>query len=161
MWHELLWVFPFILLLASIAVLPLVQKHWWEKNFSLVSFGLGLVIVLRYIFVLHDTHGLTHTGFEYISFICLIGSLYVVSGGIHINVKGEATPLVNCIFLGIGAVLANFLGTTGASMVLIRPWIRMNKYRITAYHIVFFIFIVSNVGGGLTPIGDPPLSSAI
>lgn len=157
MWHELIWVLPFMLLLASIAVLPLVQKHWWEKNFALVSFGLGLIIVLRYIFILHDSHTLLHTGFEYISFICLIGSLYVVSGGIHINVKGEATPLVNCVFLGIGAVLANFLGTTGASMVMIRPWIRMNKYRITAYHIVFFIFIVSNVGGGLTPIGDPPL----
>jgi len=100
---------------------------------------------------------LLHTGFEYISFICLIGSLYVVSGGIHLSVKGEATPLVNSVFLLIGALFANLLGTTGASMVLIRPWIRMNKYRITAYHIVFFIFIVSNIGGGLTPIGDPPL----
>jgi Na+/H+ antiporter NhaD/arsenite permease-like protein len=72
-------------------------------------------------------------------------------------VKGEATPLANVVFLGVGAVLANILGTTGASMLLIRPWIRMNKYRVTAYHIVFFIFIVSNVGGCLTPIGDPPL----
>jgi len=80
-----------------------------------------------------------------------------VSGGIHINVKGEATPLVNTVFLGIGAVVANLLGTTGASMLMIRPWLRMNKYRITALHVVFFIFIVSNVGGCLTPIGDPPL----
>ena len=97
------------------------------------------------------------SGTEYVSFIALIGSLFVVSGGIHINVKGEATPLKNVLFLFVGAVLANVLGTTGASMLLIRPWIRMNKYRITAHHVVFFIFIVSNVGGCLTPIGDPPL----
>ena len=71
--------------------------------------------------------------------------------------RGEATPHVNTLFLLVGAVLANFLGTTGASMLLIRPWIRMNKYRITAHHVVFFIFVVSNVGGCLTPIGDPPL----
>jgi Na+/H+ antiporter NhaD/arsenite permease-like protein len=98
-----------------------------------------------------------HTASEYVSFIALIGSLYVVAGGIHINVKGEATPAQNVLFLAIGAVISNVLGTTGASMLMIRPWIRMNKYRVTAHHIVFFIFIVSNVGGCLTPIGDPPL----
>ena len=87
-----------------------------------------------------------HTGVEYFSFIALIGSLFVVSGGIHISVKGEATPLANTAFLGIGAVIANLLGTTGASMLLIRPWLRMNKYRITAHHVVFFIFVVANVG---------------
>ena len=81
----------------------------------------------------------------------------MVSGGIYIRVKGEATPTRNCLYLIVGAVLANVLGTTGASMMLIRPWIRMNKYRITGFHIPFFIFIVSNVGGCLTPIGDPPL----
>src|SRR5206468_4447088 len=94
---------------------------------------------------------------EYITFICLIASLFVISGGIHINVKGEATPSVNVLFLLIGALASNVLGTTGASMLLIRPWLRLNKYRVTAYHVVFFIFIVSNVGGCLTPIGDPPL----
>lgn len=98
-----------------------------------------------------------HSLEEYVGFIALIGSLFVVSGGIHITVKGEATPRMNCIFLVIGAVLANVIGTTGASMVLIRPWIRMNRYRFTHFHTVFFIFIVSNVGGSLTPIGDPPL----
>ena len=87
----------------------------------------------------------------------LIGSLFVVAGGIHIKTSGEATPLQNVIFLLIGGMLANFVGTTGASMVLIRPFIRMNKIRINAFHIVFFIFVVSNVGGALTPIGDPPL----
>jgi Na+/H+ antiporter NhaD/arsenite permease-like protein len=94
---------------------------------------------------------------EYVGFMSLIGSLFVIAGGIHITVKGEATPGINCLYLLLGAVLANVIGTTGASMLLIRPWIRMNKYRITSFHVVFFIFIVSNVGGCLTPIGDPPL----
>ena len=154
---ELIWALPFVLLLACIAILPLAQKHWWEKNFQFVSAGLALIVIVHYVFQLKHSEILFHTALEYFSFICLIGSLFIVSGGIHINVKGEATPLVNCVFLAIGAVLANLLGTTGASMVLVRPWIRMNKYRITAFHTVFFIFIVSNVGGGLTPIGDPPL----
>lgn len=157
MLSELIWVLPFILLLASIAILPLANKHWWEKNFALVSFGLGLVVIFHYLVQLRNSDSLLHTASEYFSFISLIGSLFVVSGGIHINVKGEATPVANTVFLLIGAILANFLGTTGASMILIRPWIRMNKYRLTAFHIVFFIFIVSNVGGGLTPMGDPPL----
>lgn len=157
MWVELLWALPFLLLLVGIAVLPLVQKHWWEKNFMFFSLGLALITVSHYLFQIKRPEILLHTGFEYFSFICLIGSLFVVSGGIHIQVKGEATPVVNSVFLGIGAVLANLLGTTGASMVLVRPWIRMNKYRFTSFHAVFFIFIVSNVGGALTPIGDPPL----
>jgi Na+/H+ antiporter NhaD/arsenite permease-like protein len=108
-----------------------------------------------YLFGLHAYTRVLHVAHEYVSFIALIGSLFVVSGGIHINVKGEATPMTNVLFLLFGAVIANVLGTTGASMLLIRPWIRMNKYRITAHHIVFFIFIVSNIGGCLTPIGDP------
>lgn len=157
MFRELIWSAPFALLLVSIAVLPLLQKEWWEKNFIWVSFGLALVVILHYVFQLRDVHSLLGTGFEYLSFIVLIGSLFIVSGGIHINVKGEATPAANCLFLFIAAILANVLGTTGASMVLVRPWIRMNKYRLTAFHIVFFIFLVSNIGGGLTPIGDPPL----
>src|SRR3989338_2077765 len=154
---ELAWSAPFVALLLSIAIIPLINKHFWEKFYPLIAGLLGLLVVVHYVFQLHDTHSLTHTLHEYISFIALIGSLYVVAGGIHINVKGEATPLGNCVFLLIGAVLANFLGTTGASMILIRPWMRMNKYRLTTFHIVFFIFIVSNIGGGLTPIGDPPL----
>jgi Na+/H+ antiporter NhaD/arsenite permease-like protein len=86
-----------------------------------------------------------------------VGSLFVISGGISISMKGEATPWRNTLFLAIGAILSNIIGTTGASMLMIRPWIRMNKYRITGQHIVFFIFVISNCGGALTPIGDPPL----
>ncbi len=154
---ELLWTIPFVALLASIALFPLIHKHWWEKNYPWVSLGLGAIVVYRLLFQLNDTQSLVHTAHEYFSFIALIGSLFIVAGGIHIQVKGEATPIANCVFLLVGSVLANFLGTTGASMVMIRPWIRMNKYRLTAFHIVFFIFLVSNIGGALTPIGDPPL----
>ena len=98
-----------------------------------------------------------HTLSEYISFIALLSSLFVASGGILIRVDRKSTPLANVIFLAFGAVISNIIGTTGASMLLIRPFIRMNKERIEPYHIIFFIFIVSNVGGALTPIGDPPL----
>lgn len=154
---SLLWSIPFVLLLSSIAVLPLLAKQWWEKKYAWISLGLGMCTVAYYLAGLHRFETLWHTAQDYLSFISLITCLFIVSGGIHIRVKGEAKPWVNCLFLFVGAVLANFLGTTGASMVLIRPWIRMNKYRITAAHIVFFIFIVSNVGGCLTPIGDPPL----
>jgi Na+/H+ antiporter NhaD/arsenite permease-like protein len=150
-------IFPFGLLLATIALAPLVFGRWWSRHYPKVAYALGAITLSYYLFGLRAHERVLHTGIEYVSFIALIGSLYVVSGGIHINVKGEATPLVNVIFLLIGALIANVLGTTGASMLLIRPWLRMNRYRITAHHVVFFIFIVSNIGGCLTPIGDPPL----
>jgi Na+/H+ antiporter NhaD/arsenite permease-like protein len=153
--------FPFGLLLLFIATMPLAPpkaKHWWEHNYPLVSIGLGAVVAGYYFLKLSEGGGLiAHTLYEYFSFIALIGSLFVVSGGIHIKVKGESTPTSNVVFLAVGAIVANLIGTTGASMVLIRPWIRMNKIRISPFHVVFFIFIVSNVGGALTPIGDPPL----
>lgn len=154
---ELIWVLPFIALLGAIAVMPLANRRWWETYYPFVSAALGAIVIARYFFFLGDTQSLAGVGLEYVSFICLIGSLFVVSGGIHISVKGEATPAVNTLFLAVGALVSNVLGTTGASMVMIRPWLRMNKYRLTAHHIVFFIFVISNVGGALTPIGDPPL----
>jgi len=162
MGHETLapnpWmILPFAILLGMIALAPLLAGKWWAKQYPKVALALGAITLCYYVFGLHAYTRVLHVTHEYVSFIALIGSLFVVSGGIHINVKGEATPWTNVVFLLIGAVLANVLGTTGASMLLIRPWIRMNKYRITAHHIVFFIFIVSNVGGCLTPIGDPPL----
>jgi Na+/H+ antiporter NhaD/arsenite permease-like protein len=152
-----LMIAPFALLLAAIALAPLLAGKWWHKNYPKVAIALGAITLAYYLFGLHAHERVLETAHEYVSFIALIGSLYVVSGGIHIGVKGGATPLRNVVFLFIGAIIANVLGTTGASMLMIRPWIRMNKYRITAHHIVFFIFIVSNVGGCLTPIGDPPL----
>lgn len=157
-----LWlILPFALLLLLIATMPLTaprMKHWWEHNYPIVAVGLGLLVAGYYLFRMPagGVHVL-HTLHEYFSFIALIGSLFVVAGGIHIKVKGESTPVMNVVFLAVGAIAANIIGTTGASMVMIRPWIRMNKVRISAFHVVFFIFIVSNVGGALTPIGDPPL----
>jgi Na+/H+ antiporter NhaD/arsenite permease-like protein len=150
-------ILPFGLLLGTIALAPVLAQQWWLKHYPKVAYALSAITLAYYVFGLHAYERILSVGHEYVSFIVLIGSLYIVSGGIHIEVKGEATPHSNTLFLLLGAVLANLLGTTGASMLLIRPWIRMNKYRITAYHIVFFIFIVSNVGGCLTPVGDPPL----
>lgn len=148
---------PFVVLLLCIALMPLFASHFWEHHYPKVAIGLGLVTAAYYLFGLHHGAAVLHSMMEYVSFMALIGSLFVISGGINIRVKGEATPFVNTLFLLIGGVIANLIGTTGASMLLIRPWIKMNKYRITKFHIVFFIFIVSNVGGALTPIGDPPL----
>ena len=156
-----LLIIPFGLLLLLIATMPLSPakiKHFWEHNYHFIALGLAAFVAGFYLLKIPEGSGhILGTIKEYFSFIALIGSLFVVAGGIHIKTSGEATPLQNVIFLLIGGVLANFVGTTGASMVLIRPFIRMNKIRVSAYHIVFFIFIVSNVGGALTPIGDPPL----
>jgi Na+/H+ antiporter NhaD/arsenite permease-like protein len=152
---------PFGLLLLLIAVMPLSPqgiKHFWDCYYPHVAIGLGLAVAAYYLVILPGGgETVLHTVEEYLAFICLIGSLFVVAGGIHLRVQDEATPLANVVFLAIGALTANVIGTTGASMVLIRPWIRMNKIRISPYHVVFFIFVVSNVGGALTPIGDPPL----
>ena len=148
---------PFGMLLASIALMPFLNGPWWHHHYPKVAVVLGAIVVAYYLFGMGAVTRMLHAGEEYVSFIALVGSLYVVVGGIHIRVKGEASPAVNVLYLLIGAVLANFIGTTGASMLMVRPYIRMNKIRISAYHVVFFIFIVSNVGGGLTPIGDPPL----
>ena len=150
-------ILPFVALLLAIAIAPFIHRHWWEHNYPYVSIALGLITVLYYVFGLQNVERLLHTGIEYVSFIALIGSLFVVAGGIHIKIKGKSKPLANVFLLAIGAVVSNLVGTTGASMILIRPYIRVNRYRIKPYHIVFFIFVVSNMGGALTPIGDPPL----
>ena len=154
-------VLPFASLLLLIAVVPLGPgwlKHFWEKYYHYVAVGLGLIPALYYMLELPGGLPAVRNAIDdYLSFICLIGSLFIVSGGIHIRVKGDGTPFNNTVFLAIGALAANLIGTTGASMLLIRPWIRMNEYRFSPFHVVFFIFIISNCGGALTPIGDPPL----
>jgi Na+/H+ antiporter NhaD/arsenite permease-like protein len=150
-------ILPFALLLGAMAVVPLLAPNWWLRHYAKVALGLGAVTLVYYVLILRDAPRVLHTAHDYASFIMLVGSLFVVSGGIHIGVKGEATPLGNVVFLLVGAITANVLGTTGAAMLLIRPWIRLNQCRVTAHHVVFFIFVVANVGGCLTPIGDPPL----
>lgn len=150
-------VIPFALLLIMIATGPLFYEHFWHKNYPIVAVVLACIVVGYYLFGLHNTHGPVHALFEYVQFIALLTGLFVASGGIMIIVDKEATPRTNVVLLAIGAVLANLIGTTGASMLLIRPFIRLNKNRIKSYHIIFFIFVISNIGGSLTPIGDPPL----
>lgn len=150
-------VIPFVLLLLMIATGPLFYEHFWHKNYPIVAMALAALVVGYYLFVLGNQHGPVHALAEYVQFIALLTGLYVASGGIMIIVDKAAKPGTNVALLLFGAVIANIIGTTGASMLLIRPFIRLNKNRIKAYHIIFFIFIVSNIGGSLTPIGDPPL----
>ena len=150
-------VIPFVLLLVMIATGPLFYEHFWHKNYPIVAVSLAALVVLYYLFGIGDVNHPVHALAEYIQFIALLSSLYIASGGIMINVDKKATPLTNVGLLIIGAIISNLIGTTGASMLLVRPFIRLNKGRIQPYHIIFFIFMVSNIGGALTPIGDPPL----
>ena len=149
---------PFAGMLLAIAVLPLVVEQWWgnNRNKAIVSAVLGLPVALYFVFA--NPERLGHTALEYGAFVCLLGVLFVISGGIHIKGGPAGTPLSNTVTLALGAVIANAIGTTGASMLLIRPLLRANDHRRHRAHVViFFIFIVSNVGGCLTPLGDPPL----
>ena len=158
--HDLpaMWsIIPFALLLIMIATGPLFYEHFWHKNYPKIAVILAALVVIYYVFVLHNQHGPVHAFFEYFQFISLLAGLFIASGGIMIGIDKKSSPLLNSTILLIGAVISNIIGTTGASMLLIRPYLRLNKHRIKADHIIFFIFIVSNVGGSLTPIGDPPL----
>jgi Na+/H+ antiporter NhaD/arsenite permease-like protein len=155
-------VLPFAMLLAMIALFPLIPRisHWWENNRNklIVSSLCALCGIMLYSIPTHDLAKVLHIYLEYITFIALLASLFIVSGGIHISGAFAGLPYINTIFLGAGAILANLMGTTGASMLLIRPLIRANRLRRHKTHIIiFFIFIVSNMGGCLTPLGDPPL----
>ena len=154
-----LWsVVPFVGLLLSIALLPLRAPHFWEshKNKGLVAFLWSLPIAIYFLF--HVPHELVLSMKDYASFLLLLTALFVVSGGIVLKGDIKATPEINTLFLFVGAVLANFVGTTGASMLLIRPLLKTNSERRHTRHIpIFFIFLVSNIGGLLTPLGDPPL----
>ncbi|MBI4833770.1 MAG: sodium:proton antiporter [Planctomycetes bacterium] len=152
------WITPFVLMLLCIAILPLMFHHWWESNLNkgIISFVLGLPAVI-YVLNVYPPELLVVLQ-DYISFIILLGSLFIIAGGIYIKGSLAGSPLTNTVVLAIGAVLASFIGTTGAAMLLIRPLIRANKARKDKAHvIIFFIFIVANCGGLLTPLGDPPL----
>ncbi len=155
-------VLPFVGLLLSIAILPLAAPHFWESNRNKGSVAaLFGVPVALYLLVAHGAgglHELEEKAKEYVSFILLLASLFVVTGGIFVRGSLSGTPLVNTGLLGLGALLASWIGTTGASVLLIRPLLRANATRQrTAHIVVFFIFTVSNCGGLLTPLGDPPL----
>ncbi|MCZ6572331.1 MAG: sodium:proton antiporter [Planctomycetota bacterium] len=157
-----LWsVAPFVLTLLGIAVLPLVAPHWWESNRNRAIFVWGIAVPTAVWWVVSYGWGnLLHEWQQYISFILLLGSLYVASGGIFLRADLRGKPGVNVAVCAIGAVLANLIGTTGASMLLIRPYLKANEHRpmkSRVVTVVFFIFTVSNMGGCLTPLGDPPL----
>ena len=151
---------PFALLLLAIAVFPLVAEHWWHanRNKAIVTAVLCVPIAVYLLTLPNGPKFLWHGIEEYLSFIALLGALYAISGGVVLSGNLPAKPTTNVAFLAIGVVLANIVGTTGASMLLIRPMLRTNRERKNTRHIpIFFIFIVSNCGGLLTPLGDPPL----
>jgi Na+/H+ antiporter NhaD/arsenite permease-like protein len=151
-------VLPFVAMLLAIAICPLWVPHWWESNRSklMVSAVLGFPVLVFY--GVSHPGALLRTAEDFLSFIVLLSGLFVISGGIRLRGDLVATPATNVAFLGLGAVLASFIGTTGASMLLIRPVLQTNAERTRVKHtVIFFIFIVSNVGGMLTPLGDPPL----
>ena len=159
-------IIPFVAILLCIAILPLVPAtmHWWEHNQNKLFVALALsAVTLVYYWLVAGAAAvgsvLHHAMLdEYIPFIVLLFSLYVISGGICLKGDLAAHPLTNTAFLGIGTLLASFVGTTGASMLLIRPLLNTNAERKHVKHtVIFFIFLVSNVGGCLLPIGDPPL----
>ncbi len=165
---------PFVLLLGAIAALPLIEvtSHWWEKNRSklLVSLVLGGIVLAHYGlrgWGYHDAQPGVETVVavlehailqDYLPFLVLLFSLYVIAGGMWIEGDIRALPSVNTAFLALGALVASFVGTTGASMILVRPLLQTNSERKNVRHtMVFFIFLVSNIGGCLLPLGDPPL----
>ncbi|MCK9290990.1 MAG: sodium:proton antiporter [Bacteroidales bacterium] len=151
---------PFLFMLLMIAVGPLFFHHWWESNRNklIVSLVLGIPTAI-YLIATGFLHNLEHQLiFDYIPFIVLLGGLFIITGGINLSGDIQAKPAINTLFLAIGAVLASFMGTTGAAMLLIRPVINTNTQRRYRVHtILFFIAIVANAGGLLTPLGDPPL----
>jgi len=149
-------VFPFVGLLLSIAIAPLLSAHWWEKHSWSVSIAFGVPVAVY--FLVADPWDLIRTLRDYVGFIVLLSTLFIITGGIVVRGVFPPTPLVNAAFLTLGALIANVIGTTGASVLLIRPLLRANARRANATHVViFFIFLVSNIGGVLTPLGDPPL----
>lgn len=153
---------PFAVLLLAMSLMPFLGPKFWHHFYPHVALILGGLVASYLVTALggpsgEGPHMVAHAAVEYYAFIALVGGLFIVSGGILIDIQGRGTPFRNTVLLGIGAVLANLVGTTGASMLLIRPYLRINEGRLRPLHVVMFIFIVSNCGGLLTPVGDPPL----
>ena len=149
---------PFAAMLLAIAVCPLWNPHWWESNRNKLVVACALGLPVAGFYAARHPHVLLDTVQDYVSFMLLLTALYVIAGGIRLTGDLRATPLVNTTFLATGSVLASFLGTTGAAMLLIRPVLQTNHERTRVTHtVVFFIFLVANIGGLLTPLGDPPL----
>ncbi len=152
---------PFAGMLLSIALLPLLVPRFWHHHFGKISFFWAASLALPFLWAFRGTafHEILHILMaDYVPFIILLWSLYTVSGGILLSGTLRGTPLVNTLMLAIGTVLASWMGTTGAAMLMIRPFLRANRHRKQrTFMVVFFIFVVANIGGALTPLGDPPL----
>ena len=158
----IIWVVPFAGILLSIAIFPLVLPEFWHHNFGKVSLFWVTILIIPFLIkegVTVTVYELLHVGLlEYIPFIILLLALFTISGGVRLTGTLVGTPIVNLLIILIGTLLASLMGTTGAAMLLIRPLINANKHRKNKVHIiVFFIFLVANIGGSLTPLGDPPL----
>ena len=161
---SIFWVIPFAGILLSIAIFPLVAPHFWHRNFGKVSFFWTLSLLVPLLLNQNVGFSITlyeivHVGLlEYVPFIILLLALFTISGGVRLTGTLVGKPIINVTIILIGTLLASWMGTTGAAMLLIRPLIRANKGRKYKIHtIVFFIFLVANIGGSLTPLGDPPL----
>ena len=152
---------PFAGILLSIAIFPLVAPTFWHHHFGKVSAGWALILSIPFIIAYKGAafHSILHIVLiDYIPFIILLWGLYTAAGGIVVRGSLKGTPAVNTIILAIGTIIASWVGTTGAAMLLIRPLMRANSHRKHVTHsIIFFIFLVANIGGSLTPLGDPPL----
>src|SRR6059058_1144270 len=152
---------PFAGVLLSIALFPLLAPVFWHHHFPKVSAAWSAVLVVPFVLAYGEpaVHELAHVAVaDYVPFIILIATLFTIGGGIYVRGSLRGSPVTNCVLIAIGTVLASWVGTTGAAMLMIRPLLRANRARRHRAHtIVFFIFLVANVGGALTPLGDPPL----
>jgi Na+/H+ antiporter NhaD/arsenite permease-like protein len=153
---------PFVGLILSIALLPLFAPKFWHQNFGKIALGwtlLGAWSIAHFLSIETAVRSISHVVVEeYIPFICIVLALYTISGGLRVHIHANPTPLLNTSILLFGALFSNLVGTSGASMILIRPFLKLNQHRQHRTHqVIFFIFAVSNIGGVLTPLGDPPL----
>ncbi|MDR0827245.1 MAG: sodium:proton antiporter [Desulfovibrio sp.] len=159
---SIFWILPFVCMLLSIAIGPLAAPHFWEHHYGKVAAFWGLAFLVPFallygfsLAVYQFMHAMLQ---EYIPFIILLLALFTVAGGIRLKGTLAGTPAVNTGLLAVGTLLASWMGTTGAAMLLIRPLLRANSHRRYKVHsVVFFIFLIANIGGSLTPLGDPPL----
>lgn len=153
---------PFVGVILSIAILPLITPKLWHQHYGKIAFAwmaAGIFGIAYFFSIEKAAHDVAHTLLlEYIPFVCLVLGLYTISGGLRVHIHATPTPLLNTIILAVGSVFASFVGTAGASMIFIRPFLKLNHHRQHRVHqVIFFIFTVSNIGGALTPLGDPPL----
>ena len=146
---------PFAILLLSIAIFPLILRQRWERHYQKLCALLAATTCGYYVFVLNGAARVQHAAGEYATFIVVVGAFFVVAGAIHLHIPRPASPLANVTLLFGGSILASFIGTIGASMLLLRPFLHMNRGRANAMHVAFFIFTVGNLGGALLPVGPP------